>query len=164
MKLTLQALLLLMSTFSFSQETIADLLKQYNNKSVPYISTQELAMSQNTVVLLDARELKEFETSHIKNAIPIGYDTFDLDAVTAAIKDKEKEIVVYCSVGIRSEVIAEKLKKAGYKNISNLYGGIFKWKNENFTVYNAKEKETDSIHTFNKEWSKWLTKGVKVYE
>lgn len=153
-----------MSTFSFSQETIADLLKQYNNKSVPYISIQELAMSQNTVVILDTRESKEFETSHIKNAIPIGYDAFDLDTVTAAIKDKETEIVVYCSVGIRSEVIAEKLKKAGYKNISNLYGGIFKWKNENFTVYNAKEKETDSIHTFNKEWSKWLTKGVKVYE
>jgi len=32
---------------------------------------------------------------------------------------------VYCSLGIRSEVIAKKLKKAGYTNVFNLYGGIF---------------------------------------
>ena len=72
--------------------------------------------------------------------------------------------MVYCSVGIRSESIADSIKKAGYYNIENLYGGIFEWKNNNFPVYNSAQKETDSIHTYNKTWSKWLKKGIKVYE
>jgi len=71
---------------------------------------------------------------------------------------------VYCSLGIRSEDIAEKLKKAGYNNVLNLYGGIFEWKNKDFTVYNSEGTQTEKIHTFSKEWSKWLTKGIKVYE
>jgi hypothetical protein len=70
---------------------------------------------------------------------------------------------VYCSLGIRSETIANQLKKAGYTNIKNLYGGIFEWRNKGFKVYNSEDKKTDSIHAFSKAWSKWLTKGTKVY-
>ena len=164
MKFTIQSLILLISAIGFSQETIPDLLKKHNNKSVPYISIQELAMSKSEVIILDAREPKEYDTSHIKNAIYIGYDNFDIATVSKIIENKQVPIVVYCSIGIRSEVIAEKLKKAGHDNVFNLYGGIFNWKNEDFSVYNAKGKETDSIHTFNQEWSKWLKKGVKVYD
>ncbi|MFB9105669.1 rhodanese-like domain-containing protein [Algibacter miyuki] len=78
--------------------------------------------------------------------------------------NKDTQIVVYCSLGIRSESIADSLKQAGYTHVENLYGGIFEWKNNNFPVYNSEEKETDSIHTFNKAWSKWLKKGIKIYE
>ena len=164
MKFTIQSLILLISAIGFSQETIPDLLKKHNKKSVPYISIQELAMSKSEVIILDAREPKEYGTSHIKNAIYIGYDNFDIATVSKIIENKQAQIVVYCSVGIRSEVIAEKLKKAGHDNVFNLYGGIFNWKNEDFSVFNAEGKETDSIHTFNQEWSKWLKKGVKVYD
>lgn len=164
MKFTIQSLILLISAIGFSQETIPDLLKKHNKKSVPYISIQELAMSKSEVIILDAREPKEYDTSHIKNAIYIGYDNFDIATVSKIIENKQAQIVVYCSVGIRSEVIAEKLKKAGHDNVFNLYGGIFNWKNEDFSVFNAEGKETDSIHTFNQEWSKWLKKGVKVYD
>ena len=116
------------------------------------------------VVLLDSREEKEYQTSHIKEAIRVGYDFFNLDSVQQKLPNKDSKIVVYCSVGVRSEDIAEKLKKAGYNNVYNLFGGIFEWKSNNFPVYNSAEKETDSIHTFNKVWSKWLKKGIKVYE
>lgn len=154
----------LISTFSFSQETMSDLLKKYNTKSVPYISVQELAMPKTEAIILDAREPKEYETSHIKDAISVGYDFFELDSISNQIPSKDSKIVVYCSLGIRSETIGTKLKKAGYTNVFNLYGGIFEWKNKDFIVYNSEEKETESIHTFSKEWSQWLTKGVKVYE
>ena len=42
---------------------------------------------------------------------------------------RESTIVVYCSVGYRSEKIAEELDKLGFTNVSNLYGGIFEWIN-----------------------------------
>lgn len=148
----------------FAQKSVDKLLKKHNNNSVPYISPQELAMPKTNVVLLDSRELKEYKTSHLKNAIHVGYNHFKITNIEEIIPNKDAKIVVYCSVGIRSEHIGDSLKKAGYTNVENLYGGIFEWKSNNFPVYNLNEKETDSIHTFSKEWSKWLRKGIKVYE
>ncbi len=164
MKLLTQILILLISTISFSQETMSDLLKKYNTRSVPYISVQELAMPKTEAIILDAREQKEYDTSHIKKALCVGYDFFEIDSISKKIPNKEEKIVVYCSLGIRSETIGIKLKKAGYTNVYNLYGGIFEWKNKDFIVYNSEELETENVHTFSEEWSQWLTKGVKVYE
>jgi len=149
---------------SIAQKSIDKLLKKYNDNSIPYITVQELAMPKTDAIILDSRELKEYETSHIKNAIHVGYNDFKIDSVQKKIPNKNAKIVVYCSVGIRSESIGDSLKKTGYNNIKNLYGGIFEWKSNNFPVYNSAEKETDSIHTFNKVWSKWLKKGIQVYE
>ncbi len=149
---------------SFSQKKLAKLLKQQNTESIPYISVDSLRQIQNEVVLLDSREEREFKTSHLKDAICVGYDSFNLKKTVAKLPNKNTNIVVYCSLGIRSEDIAEKLKKAGYKNVLNLYGGIFEWKNNDLEVVNVNEKPTDSVHTFSKEWSKWLKKGLKVYE
>ena len=152
------------SVTSFSQKKLSKLLKQQNTESIPYISVEELQNETEDFILLDSREEKEFKTSHLKNAIYVGYDFFNLDSVQSKLSIKNSKIVVYCSVGIRSEDVAEKLKKAGYSNVYNLYGGIFEWKNNDLEVLNSHEKPTDSIHTFSKAWSKWLKKGVKVYE
>ncbi|MGC1472922.1 MAG: rhodanese-like domain-containing protein [Psychroserpens sp.] len=146
-----------------AQASLGDLLNRYNHNDIPYISVQELAMPKTKAVILDARELQEYEVSHLKNAVFVGYDHFDLAKISEELKDKNQAIVVYCSLGIRSETIANKLKKAGYTDVSNLYGGIFEWKNNDFDVYNSEDRKTDSIHAFSKSWSKWLTNGKKVY-
>ena len=164
MKNIILYILISFSTSAFSQKTLNKLLKQHNKESIPYISVDSLAAQQNQPILLDSREKNEYKTSHLKNAIYVGYDFFNIDSVQQKLPNKNSKIVVYCSLGIRSEDVAEKLKKAGYTNIFNLYGGIFEWKNKNLEVYNSEEKETDSVHTFSKEWSKWLKKGTKVYD
>ena len=128
------------------------------------MTVQELAMPKTDAILLDARELSEYEVSHIKDGIYVGYDNFDISTVTEKITDKSSQIVVYCSLGIRSEDIAEQLKTAGYTNIYNLFGGIFEWKNNDFMVYNSEDKPTENVHAFSKEWSKWLLKGKKIYD
>ncbi|REE27598.1 rhodanese-related sulfurtransferase [Winogradskyella pacifica] len=155
---------LLLSCFGNSQETLQELLKTHNTERVPYISVQELAMPKTDAILLDARELKEYNVSHIPNSTYVGYDDFDLDTVVKSIPDTSKTIVIYCSVGIRSEDIAEQLKKKGYTNVYNLFGGIFEWKNNNFPLINPEGNETDYIHAYSKDWSKWLLKGTKIYE
>lgn len=164
MKTLILLIFISISASGFSQKKLAKLLKQQNTESIPYISVDALKQIQHDVVLLDSREKKEFNTSHIKDAICVGYDFFSIDSIQHKLPKKDSSIVVYCSLGIRSEDVAEKLKKAGYTNVLNLYGGIFEWKNNDLEVLNSKEKPTDSIHTFSKEWSKWLKKGVKVYE
>ena len=158
-------LFVFISSVSFGQKKLDKLLKKWNKKDVPYMSVETLALPKTDAILLDAREQKEFDTSHLKNAICVGYDKFNLDKTLEKLpKDKNAKIVVYCSLGIRSEVVADKLIKAGYTNVYNLYGGIFEWKNADFQVVDTLENSTEKVHTFNKDWSKWLKKGKKVYE
>tara|TARA_R110000868_G_scaffold81946_1_gene231678 strand:+ start:670 stop:1131 length:462 start_codon:yes stop_codon:yes gene_type:complete len=152
-----------LSAFGLAQNTIPEVLNKLNNKSVPYITVEEL-LSKTGVTLLDARETTEFNVSHIKNAINVGFEHFDKNAISVKIPNKNANIIVYCSIGVRSEKIGEKLLKLGYKNVFNLYGGILEWKNKGGLVVDNKGINTDNIHTFNKEWSVYLKKGTKVYE
>ena len=155
---------LFLSGIIFSQESLSELLKKYNNESIPYISVQELAIQKTDAILLDARELKEYEVSHLKDALHVGYAEFNLKNTIKQLNDKDQMIVVYCSLGVRSEDIAEQLKKEGYTNVYNLFGGIFEWKNNNLKVYDSKEEPTENVHAFSKKWSKWLLKGNKIYD
>ena len=122
MKLSFLYIICLFSTLSFSQESLSDLLQKHNTKEVPYISVEQLAMPKTNPVILDAREPQEYNISHLKDAVYVGYTSFELETIESRIPNKDQEIVVYCSLGIRSEVIANKLKKAGYTKVKNLYG------------------------------------------
>ena len=156
-------LFLVVSSVTFGQKKLDKLLNKFNKNKVPYISVDTLATTK--AILLDARETKEYNVSHLKEALCVGYDTFNLkETLTKLPQDKNAKIVVYCSLGIRSEIVADKLIKEGYTNVYNLYGGIFEWKNNNFQVIDTLGNETEKVHTFNKDWSKWLKKGKKVYE
>lgn len=167
MKTILLIFTFLTGIYSSAQGNLSKLLKELNTESVSYISVQELeqlSKQDSEVVLLDAREKKEYEISHLKNATFVGYDRFQLKKTIKKLPNKNAQIIVYCSLGVRSEDIAEKLLKAGYTNVHNLYGGIFEWKNNGYTVFDSEEKETEKVHAFDKDWGKWLTKGEKVYE
>ena len=119
------------------------------------------AQSFTDAIYIDAREKDEFEVSHLKNAIWIGYENQDLSKIKNI--DTNQVIIVYCSVGYRSEKTAEKINLLGYKNVYNLYGGIFEWKNQNLPVF-RNMKETNDVHAFNRVWGIWLNKGNKVYD
>lgn len=146
-----------------AQHSLDELLAKFNNETIPYISVTELNKKQNHVVILDAREKEEFEVSHIPNAKWVGYNRFIIENVTQQNIQKNDTLVVYCSLGVRSEDISEKLKEAGYPYIYNLYGGIFEWKNNNLDVVDSKEQVTDEVHACSKQWAKWLLKGKKAY-
>ena len=163
MKFLITLFTIVATTFCLAQNTIPKALDKLNKKTVPYITVEQL-QSRAGIVLLDARETKEFNVSHIKNAINVGFDHFDKNAIFAKIPNKKANIIVYCSIGVRSEKIGEKLLKMGYKNVFNLYGGIFEWKNNGGEVIDNNGLKTDNVHTFNKEWSQYLKKGNKIYE
>ncbi|MDG1715852.1 rhodanese-like domain-containing protein [Lacinutrix sp.] len=163
MKKSLYIIFALITLIGNAQNSLEDLLKKYNDNGVPYITVEELASPKTQAIIFDTREPKEFKVSHLENAVCVGYDNFDIAKVEKLHPNKNKKIVVYCSLGIRSETIGKKLMKAGYTNVYNLYGGIFEWKNKNFIVIDSEEKETNKVHTYNRDWSKWLKKGEKVF-
>lgn len=143
------------------QQTFEEKLESLYKNTVPLIKAEELSDKKN-VVLLDIRSPEEYEVSHLEGAVMVDYDRFSKNDVKEIKKDQE--VIVYCSVGYRSERIGEKLQKMGFKNVKNLYGGIFDWKNKDLLVVNQYNQPTDSVHTYNRAWSKWLKNGIKVYE
>jgi len=118
------------------------------------ITVQDLANDTTSYFLLDARELEEYEASHIPKAQHIGYENINWEVINQI--DPDEHIIVYCSVGYRSEKVANKLEKIGYTNVSNLYGSIFEWANCNLPLEAASGSSTDTIHTYNKKWSQWV--------
>lgn len=157
-------LFLLISSTVAAQKKLDKLLDKWNTRNVPYMSVETLALPKTKAILLDARQEKEYNVSHLQNAIRVGYDDFKIKETLKKLpKNKDTKIVVYCSLGIRSETVAYKLIQKGYTNVYNLYGGIFEWKNANFQVKDTLGNTTEKVHTFNKNWSKWLKKGEKVY-
>ncbi|MCP4149689.1 MAG: rhodanese-like domain-containing protein, partial [bacterium] len=131
---------------------------------VPIITVTQLkgGDTHKTLVLLDTRKMEEYRVSHIKGARHVGYKKFKLKNV--ANIPKETAIVVYCSLGVRSENIGKKLLHAGYKDVRNLLGGIFEWINQGNPVYDMTGSTTTRIHAYSKKWSKWLSKGKIVFE
>lgn len=132
------------------------------SSTVPVISVEDLdQQGLESYSVLDAREWNEFQTSHLEGATWVGYNNLQ-NRVLASLP-KDKPVVVYCSVGYRSEKIGEKLEEMGFSNVVNLYGGIFDWVNNGKPIVNAQGESTEQVHAYNKKWGRWLNKGEKVY-
>lgn len=160
LSLTLIILLLATSSLSFGQSlAYKTLLKGYYDKDFPIVYPHQNQIIESAV-FLDTREKEEFEVSHIQGAKWVGYETFSLESIKHIPKDEP--IVVYCSIGARSQEIGKRLKSVGYKEVYNLYGGIFHWVNEDYPVY-KNDEETVEVHAYSKVWGIWLEKGKKVY-
>lgn len=142
--------------------TMLNILYSHSVPLINNVEVKNLLESKEKTILLDIRTKEEYNVSHIKGAELIDYDTFD-DSLLSKY-DKNAQIIVYCSVGYRSEKIGEHFIDNGFNNVYNIYGGIFEWVNENNTVVNTNNKPTDEIHAYSPEWSIWLKKGKKVYE
>ena len=132
-------------------------LLEHNVKEI----SVEKAKGLSDAVFLDAREKVEFDISHIKDALWVGYDDFDLKRLQQI--NKNTRLIVYCSVGYRSEKITHKLDTEGFKNCSNLIGGIFDWSNKGYPLYDNSGKITTKVHAFDKTWGIWLNTSAKVY-
>jgi rhodanese-related sulfurtransferase len=137
--------------------------KEFDKKVASWLSftiptvNPEGVKKMSDALILDAREKKEYDVSHLPNAVFIGYNHFEKEVMKDV--DKKKPIVVYCSIGYRSEKIGEKLKKLGFTNVYNLYGSIFEWINEGNTVVDNQGNSTKKVHTFNKNWGQWVDKN-----
>lgn len=129
--------------------------------NVEKISTETLNQWQADAskiqpLLLDARTEEEYAVSHLKTAIPIDLTRKNF---SDTLIPTNTPIVVYCSVGYRSAIVAKKLQKAGFSQVFNLSGGIFEWANEQrpmFQLISEKLHLTTSVHPYNATWGRLL--------
>ena len=130
---------------------------------VPVLNVREARTAADSVVFLDTREPQEYAVSHLPGALLLGYDRPDYTVLDTLPKDTP--LVLYCSVGYRSERMARTLRKRGFTDVRNLYGSIFEWVNAGYPVVDRAGYPTDRVHTYNKKWSRWVETGEveKVY-
>lgn len=90
----------------------------------------ELIEDPNTV-LVDMRNHYESEIGHFKNAVTPDVDTFrdSLDIIERDLKDhkEDKNLVMYCTGGIRCEKASAYYKHKGFKKVYQLEGGIIEY-------------------------------------
>lgn len=92
----------------------------------------ELTSDRETIVV-DMRNHYEYEVGHFENAIEIPSDTFRAQLPMAAemLEDKkEKNIIMYCTGGIRCEKASAYMLHRGFKNVFHLEGGIIHYANK----------------------------------
>ncbi len=98
--------------------------------------------NQSDTILIDFRNHYEHEVGHFKDAILPDVDTFreSLPLIEEAYLkgNEEKNIVMYCTGGIRCEKASAWFKHRGFENVHQLEGGIIKYAND------CKEKGLDN--------------------
>jgi sulfur-carrier protein adenylyltransferase/sulfurtransferase len=96
---------------------------------IPQLTVKELKARRDAgedIFLLDVREPYEYQISQIGGTL---IPQNDVPNRLAEIP-RDREIVVHCRSGARSQKIAELLKQSGYKDVVNVAGGILAWADE----------------------------------
>ena len=108
-----------------------------------YVNAEEfnkLTADPDTLVI-DMRNHYEFEVGHFENAVEIPSDTFREQlpmAVDMLGDQKERNVIMYCTGGIRCEKASAYMLHRGFKNVFHLEGGIINYTNQ------VKEKGLDN--------------------
>lgn len=99
-----------------------------------YVNAQEFNELTNDpdTIVIDMRNHYEFEVGHFEKAIEIPSDTFREQLPMAAdmmAENKDKNIIMYCTGGIRCEKASAYMLHKGFKNVFHLEGGIINYTN-----------------------------------
>ncbi len=143
-------------------ELIATLRNDFSD--VTHLDTEDVAArlgdAPGDIQVIDVREPQEYAVSHLPGAINIPPDTPDEELLAAVSPDKQ--VIVYCSVGYRSSVLAQRLQAAGRTNVSNYIGSIFAWANAGHPLQ-ASGQEAKLVHPYDRKWGRYLHQEYRSF-
>lgn len=100
-----------------------------------YVNAEQFNQLTNDpdTIVIDMRNHYEYEVGHFENAIEIPSDTFreQLPMAVDMMNDQQnKNIIMYCTGGIRCEKASAYMLHRGFKNVFHLEGGIIHYTNQ----------------------------------
>lgn len=121
----------------------------------------DLLQSDDTIVI-DMRNHYEYEVGHFEKAIEIPSDTFREQlpmAVDMMKGNEEKNIIMYCTGGIRCEKASAYMLHNGFKNVFHLEGGIINYA-QNIKEVNIPSKFIGKNFVFDNRLGERITEDV----
>jgi rhodanese-related sulfurtransferase len=97
------------------------------------ITLKEKIDAKEKFILIDCRELAEWNEEHIEGATLIPLSVFPQKYETV-LNDKNAQIVLQCRSGARSMNACMFLLSQGFTDLTNLSGGILGWMQKEFPV------------------------------
>ena len=135
-----------------SHHTFNSLVETCRNTIQEVMPWDLMALIEETpdILIVDVRELDEFETMHIKSSIHIprglleaacefGYE--ETNPVIANARDKK--IIIVCRSGNRSLLAAQTMQLLGYQNVLSLQTGLRGWNDYEQILVDSKDKTVD---------------------
>ena len=131
---------------------------------IGHMSPAELAAllqrAPEQVVLLDVRTRDEVSASRLPGAIaaaPETQTTYEIAHLAGTLEGKI--VVAYCAIGMRSARllarIGPSLREKGVRELHNLEGGLFRWRNEGRSLVDGRGS-TRAIQAYNVLWRRFL--------
>ncbi len=131
--------------------------------SIDHVTAAELEglfRTPERLLLIDARGDDEAIVSRLPGAYPvepeIGEEAFATRFATLA---RGRQVIIYCSVGVRSSRLATRLRErlltAGATRVANLKGGIFALHNTRRPLEDS-AGSTDWVHPYDASWARYL--------
>ena len=87
----------------------------------------QASITDSDVQLVDVRTAEEYAEQHLPGAVNIDVYGDDFSGLCSTRLDKGRPVAVYCRSGKRSANAAMQLRKAGFRSVLNLDGGIQAW-------------------------------------
>ncbi len=116
-------------------------MREHNDNLAPHeISPGDVVkkvQSKEDFVLLDVRTLEEYEEMHLENALLLPVQELSQETLTRiglGEDAKDKEIVLYCRSGARSQTAYNVMKSLGYTNIKSVAGGMIHWQEDQYPL------------------------------
>ncbi len=102
------------------------------DKKGKYVNAMQMnsLLEEDDTIVIDMRNHYEFEVGHFEKAIEIPSDTFreQLPMAVEMMQDKkDKNIIMYCTGGIRCEKASAYMLHNGFKNVFHLEGGVINY-------------------------------------
>ncbi len=144
-----------------ANKKFALMLKHLLSESIPQADIDFVKALPADALFIDTRSENEHNVSSISGAIKAGFENFDINLLKSV--NKTRLIIVFCSVGLRSEKLCRILLEEGYTNVYNLYGGIFEWVNQGLPVVDSLGYPVKVVHAFSPLWGIWVNGVKKVY-
>lgn len=109
------------------------------------ISPAEVAsrLDAGDIVLVDVRETKEYDLEHIAGALLMPLSSLEPELFPEISSDKQ--LVLHCAIGKRSDAAARMLLKAGQSRVMHMAGGLTAWKAAGLPIEEAIEEPAQAV-------------------
>ena len=133
-------------------EKLAKVYELYRGYTEDFPGAPEISVARaaglhqkDLAFFVDVRPANEREVSTLPGAVTAE------EFLALPEKYRDKTALLYCTIGYRSGVLAQKLARKGMK-VFNLKGGILAWTLEGRKVYGPGGKPVKRIHTYGWRW------------